>query len=207
MTHRIYFVTGPSIKAFLRNGGSLPGAAYDKATDAGTFEVRVRTNFDRGQITRETTDFLPVVLREQATVEKEVAQFFEGWRTSMKNVAGGMLHELAEISLALRFAPNQPHYRWFSDGFAETLAARLIETYVSPESAKAYRDRRNVAKYEKLRRSINLLYWMMPNWEIKTPLEFEDALTDARYAFAMFEVSRLIDKHGIDSIKRILDPD
>jgi hypothetical protein len=38
-----------------------------------------------------------------------------------------------------------------------------------------------------------------------SPIDYEQRLIEARYAYAMHEAQRLIDKHGIDCVRRILD--
>ncbi len=46
---------------------------------------------------------------------------------------------------------------------------------------------------------------MGQNFCIKTPLEYENELTMARYAYATQEAQRLIELHGIDCVRKIID--
>ncbi len=218
---RLYLVTRETTKDYLRKGGSLPNFTYDKATDTAKYGLFTRVSKSVSE--KQSEDFTsapPLIIEELAlpvsggdAVEGEIQQIFSAFSTlvGMGRRLGGMtrgvlIHELAEGTILFhRLRPYDPYFRWFSDGFANAIAIHLLRKHFGEEPAKEFVRGFDHTKYSDIEKEINLYYWMGADFCIKTPLESQDRLQSARYAYATFETQRLIEKHGIECVARILD--
>jgi len=218
---RLYLVTRETTKDYLRKGGSLPNFTYDKATD--TAEYGLFTRVSKSLSEKQSKDFTsapPLIIEELAlpvsggdALEGEVQQIFSAFSmlVGMGRRLGGMtrgvfIHELAEGTILFhRLRPYDPYFRWFSDGFANAIAIHLLRKHFGEDAAKEFAEGFDYAEYSDIEKEINLYYWMGADFCIKTPLESEDRLQSARYAYATFEAERLIEKHGIECVNKILD--
>jgi hypothetical protein len=84
----------------------------------------------------------------------------------------------------------------------------LVEKYVGPEAAAELAKGYDPNDYRDLEKQINLRYWTLGGYGIYTtdiPVEAESGISYARYTYLTFEAQRLIDKHGIDCVREILD--
>ncbi len=197
---KFYLITRKTIKDFMRAGGQLPGFTYDKAADTVTYQFAYeQVNIDSNQQNFEVV--FPV--SSMGNFEQDVRQIFQALQSNLKIAFG--IHETVEMSLLQQLKPADAYYRWFSDGLANAVTCQLLEKYVGTQAAANFAAVYDVNKYKNLQSEINLQYWVNPTFCIKTPLDYEDRLRAARYAFATFEARRLIEKHGIDSIRMILD--
>lgn len=198
----IYLVTQKSIKDYLRRGGSLPGFSYDKAKDEANYNffVDMHDTGDKG----ERHIALPIPARETV---KHLAGFFTGFGNMQSTVTVGLaLHELIEVTMmGYRFKPRDPYFRWFSDGFANAVTILVLKQHLGEKMAAAFAKSYDISKYADLEKQINLLYWMGVGFSIEAPIESEQRLNHARYAYATHEAVRLIDRHGIGCVARILD--
>jgi len=196
----LYLLKKDTVKDYLRKGGSLPGFAYDKASDTASYNFFASLS----DPAPEEGISLALPLSGVETLEKEAKEIFKRIAQWGGVREGAAFHELIEFTIMnQQLRPYDPYFRWFSDGFANAIAARLLQKYVSKDAAKEFaRDR---GKYSDLEKEINLYYWMGPDFCIDTPLESEDRLDNARYAYATFEAERLIDKYGIECVATILD--
>lgn len=196
-------VTKGTTKDFLRSGGKLPGFTYDKSTDTVTevFELRGKTG-----TTELHVDNLVVTTEPNEAFEEDVSGTFEALGRSTKaNTFAGTFHELIEVIMGLRLKPAGAHRRWFTDGFANAITYEFLKTYFGPEDAAEWASWWNVDNYKHLEKEINLQYWMYRGLFIETPIEYERRLQTARYRYATLEAERLIEKHGIDCVRKILD--
>ncbi len=193
-----------TIKDHLRKGGELPGFSYDKATDQAGYELAVRESSSRAPGPKASELAVPVMPGQ--TVPQAVGAVLASISKVGRATAGMGFHELAEFTIVnLRLRPHDPYFRWFSDGFANVVAAELLGKHVGPEAAKAFLAGQDTAKFADLANQINLRYWTGTDFEIDTPLESEKRLSNARYAFATAEARRLVEKHGIGVLRAILE--
>jgi hypothetical protein len=117
---------------------------------------------------------------------------------------GLAVHEVTELAIVTRLKPFDPYFRWFSDGFANALSAEILRRHFGADAAKAFLADYDPAPYADIQHQVNLAYWMGKSFEIAAPIESEKRLTNARYAYATFEARRLIDRHGLDIVQRVL---
>ncbi len=198
-----YIVKQGTIKDLLRAGGQLPNFTYDKASDTVTYHFEFKTTSEDGPI----KDFeFTFPIDSEETFEKNVSLIFQILQDALdRGPLSLMIHELVEVSLLMQAKPTDPYWRWFGDGFANAITIDILKKYTGAESAEEFAEAYDVNKYKKLEKEINLRYWMSGNFCIETPLEYENNLSYARYAYATYEAQRLIEKHGFDCVRKILD--
>ncbi len=200
----IYLISKESTKDYLRKGGSLPGFTYNKAEDQANYKFAFNRSSKDEKISEEIEIAVPV---EADRAEKQFSTFLAmigGLQVSMRS--GLALHELVEITmLKYRLRPRDPYFRWFSDGFANAIVIHLLKNNVGEEVAADFAQDYDTKKYAALEKQINLRYWMGLGYCIETPLKSEKELNYARYCYATLEATRLIDKHGIGCVAKILD--
>ena len=199
-----YIVKQSTAKDFLRAGGQLPNFIYDKASDAATYKLEFKITGEDGPINDFKLAF-PVAYYE--TFEKDVGSIF---RVLLDALGPGnistAIREVVEASLLMRAKPTDPYWRWFSDGFANVITIEILKKYTGAEIAE-FAKTNDVNEYKELEKEINLQYWMGLKYCVlhRTPIDYENKLTYARYAYATLEAQRLIEKHGIDCVRGILD--
>jgi len=198
-----YIVKKSTTGDFLRAGGQLLNFTYDKAGNTVTYNPEFKTTSEDGHI----KDFeFTFPIDSDETFEKDVTLIFQILQDALdRGPLSLMIHELVEVSLLMQAKPTDPYWRWFGDGFANAITIDILKKYTGAESAEEFAEAYDVNKYKKLEKEINLRYWMGLNFCIKTPLEYENNLSYARYAYATYEAQRLIKKHGIDCVRKILD--
>ncbi|MHC4211837.1 MAG: hypothetical protein ACYSWP_00555 [Planctomycetota bacterium] len=202
-----YLVRQDKVKDFLRSGGELPTFTYNANTDI----VEHRIELFDGSGKEPIGDFeLTLPLDSEKTFEQEVDRSLKG----LLNILGGpgsislAIHEVTEMSLLKKVIPGDPYWRWFSDGFSDAITYELLKKHVSNEAAEEHAANASIEKYKDLEKQINLRYWMSGSCCVfitQTPIDYENRFTLARYAFAMFEAQRLIDKSGIECVSKIVD--
>ena len=199
----LYLVTRGTVKDYLRKGGALPGFTYDKEADQASY------SFGRQFSSRQKIDrypeslFLPI--GDSEPFEKEIEKVFEALRNLCTVAPGIAFHELTEVTMVQWMRFYDPYYRWFTDGFANAVAFRLLQKYVGEEEAEEFLAAYDPSAYSEIEKEINLYYWMGLAFCVKTPLESEDRLDSARYAYATFEAQRLIERAGIECLAAILE--
>jgi len=198
-----YVVKAQTIKDFLREGGKLANCTYDKTTDKVAYEF----NAEGGKEGLKYLESMFPVSSEE-TFEKDIEMGF----ASLRRMAGSMqiglaLHEVIEMSLLQRARPQDPYWRWFGDGFANAIAKELLKKYAGAEIAEEYAESCAVDNYEDLEKEVNLRYWMSAKYYvgIEKPVERGERMFYARYAYATFEAQRLVDAHGIECVKEIMN--
>jgi hypothetical protein len=204
-----YLFRKETAKDYLRKGGKLPHMSYDKETDTVTQYFGVAgqiidskvaiTNYFSGDKKLE----IPIPVETKQTFEKNVKEHF-GFLEQFFS-AGIVLHEITETSILKRYMPEDPYWRWFSDGFANAITIEILKKHARPETADEFAKHYYIGEYKGLEKEINLRYWMGLNFCINTPLEYEDQLRLARYAYATQEAQRLIELHGVDCVRKIID--
>lgn len=200
----LYLVTRDRTKDYLRKGGTLPGFSYDKGTDTARYELAHRMESSRPQARKVATIAIPVGSLKD--LEQDARLILAGITRSNELSFGMALHELAESAIVHhRLRPYDPYFRWFTDGFANVIAARLIKDHVSKQAAEHFLEGHDPARYSDLAGNINLYYWMGLGFCIDTPLPAEKRLEQARYAYATAEAQRLVDAHGMKVVRAILD--
>ena len=118
------------------------------------------------------------------------------------------IHEVAELTLLRHVRPTDPYWRWFSDGFANAIAYRLVEKYQGADAAQKFALAYDPDENRDMEKEANLAYWMMGNFTVYVvdpPVEKEARILQARYTYSMFEAQKLIDEHGIECVQKILD--
>ncbi|MHC4345370.1 MAG: hypothetical protein ACYSUP_11870 [Planctomycetota bacterium] len=206
-----FLVTQATVKDFLRAGGKLPNFTYDKATDTAGYHFQL---WGTPQTFDQQTPQFAFPLKSEAELEQIVALLF-GKLTEMVYPSpatvtriGLAIHEVTEMTLVKHFRPQGPYCRWFTDGFANAITIEILTRQMSKKHAEDYGEMVDYRKYEDLENQINLRYWMAGQYCVfllGSPIDYEQRLTEARYAYAMREAQRLIDKHGIDCVRKTLD--
>ncbi len=200
-----YLVKQSTTKDFLRKGGTLPNFTYDKTTDTASYNPQFTGSTKDGSIKNFEFAF-PIASSE--TFEKDVTTIFQFLQiVSGQDIRiGTAIHEITEMTLIMRVKPTDPYWRWFSDGFAEAITYELLKKYIGIDSAEEYLKGRDPNEFKELKNEINLRYWPSAHFclgEISS--ESEKKIEYARYAYATFEARRLVDKYGLDCIRRIMD--
>ncbi len=198
-----YIILQDTTKDFLYDGGQLPNFTYDKTDDTITYNPEfITSSEDRSDKHFE----LAFLVASEETFEENISQIFQ---VLFKAVGSGKLgiaiHEVVEFSLLNRARPTDAYWRWFSDGFANAITIEILKKYAGVEIADDFAKAYYINAYKGLEKEINLRYWMGLNFCIKTPLEYENELSLARYAYATQEAQRLIELNGIDCVCKIID--
>jgi tetratricopeptide (TPR) repeat protein len=206
-----FLVTQVTVKDFLRAGGKLPNFTYDKATDTAGYYFQL---WGTPQTLGQQTPQFAFPLKSEAEFEPVVSLLF-GKLTEVVSVSPGSstrvglaIHEVAEASLVSRLKPQGPYCRWFTDGFANAITVEILTKQMSKKHAADFAEMVDSRKYEDLENQINLRYWMAGQYCVfllGSPIDYEQRLIEARYAYAMHEAQRLIYKHGVDCVRKILD--
>ena len=200
-----YVVKQGTIKDFLRAGGQLPNFTYDKSNDIAAYKPEFKTTSKDGPI----KDFeFTFPIASEKTFEKNVSLIFRVLQDGFKGSLYTAIHETVEMSLLMHIRPTDPYWRWFSDGVANCVTYELLKKYAGTEIADDFIKGYDVNEYNELKKELNLRYWMSGRFCIllqDMPTEAGKRFNYARYVFATHEVRRLIDRHGIDCVHRILD--
>jgi len=203
----LYVITQESSKDYLRKGGTLPGFTYDKARDKATYVFKYG-RYSRSASRPGKPPGMALVIPVGADApEKELAKLLKViGKVWLSPSAGMSLHELAEHTmLNRRLKPFDPHFRWFSDGFANAIAVQVLGTLVDRKAAAEFAARFDPAQYSVPKQNVNLRYWLGADFEVAAPIESEEHLSKARYCHATQEAVRLVEAHGIGCVAKILD--
>lgn len=200
-----YVVKQGTIKDFLRAGGQLPNFTYDKSNDIAVYNPEFKTTSKDGPI-KDFEFTFPIASNE--TFEKNVSLIFQILQDAFDRVSLFVtIHEVIEASLLMYAKPTDQYWRWFSDGFANAITYELLKKHADDRIAEEFAASYDVNEYKDLEKEINLQYWIGLQYCVlqRTPVEYENKLTNARYAYATVESQRLIKKYGMDCVKKILD--
>jgi len=204
-----YLVEKETVKDYLRRGGKLPCMTYDKETDTVTYYFGITGQSKNSKATirdyfssENKLDVL-IPIDSEETFEKDVEEYFGVLAGSFR--IGLLLHELIEPAILNRWKPQDPYWRWFGDGFANAITIELLKKYFGAKAAEEFAKAYDINEHKQLEKQINLRYWMGLNFCIRTPLEYENQLRMTRYAYATHEAQRLMEKHKIGCVKKILD--
>jgi len=196
----LVFADQQRIKSFLREGGQLPGYSYDRATDTAAYSTS-QVSFSPPSSPFEW--ILPI--GPDFRLEHEMKALLEALQNYKGMPPGVIIHEAAEMALVRPIKFEDRYWRWFSEGVANAVAVRLLREMIGPQAAKEHEKTFSTEPYNDLKGKINLQYWMAANYCIETKLEDEKRLELARYAFASYEIQRLVEIHGFDCIRKISD--
>lgn len=198
-----YIVLQETTKDFLYDGGQLPNFTYDKTDDTVTYNPEFKISSDDGPVKNFEFTFL---VASEETFEKNISLIFQVlYKAIGSGKLGIAIHEVVESSLLNRARPTDSYWRWFSDGFSNAITFEILKKYAGVEIADEFAKAYYISEYKGLEKEINLRYWMGLNFCIKTPLEYENNLSLARYAYATQEAQRLIEKNDIDCVRKIID--
>lgn len=204
-----YLMLLDTVKDHLRKGGKLPGVTYDRAKDLASYKFHRAQRSGEPDQAREVELFLPVFDVDKP--EEALSEVLGHTRRIWGMTSGAIvLHELAEVTmLKYRLRPRDLHWRWFTDGFANAITLHILRSNGQEKAAAEYARALDAGRYADIEGQINLQYWLPANLGLVPartgPLESENRLDLARYAFATHEAVRLVDKHGIGCVARILD--
>ncbi len=202
-----YLIRQPTIKDYMRKGGSLPNFCYDKETDMVTYRWEFFTTSEGARQKLEFT--FPVASVE--TFEADVNNVFRMISFMQETLATSLtIHEIAETSLVRRLKTGAPRIRWFTDGFANVVTYEILRKHFGRSQAEELLKGYGIEQYSELKDQINLQYWMISNYNLGSPtnpfpLEAEKRLELARYSYALDEAKRLVDAHGIECVRKIID--
>jgi hypothetical protein len=198
-----YIILQDTTKTFLSEGGQLPNFTYNKSDNTVTYNPEFIATSEDGP---DKSFELAFLVASEETFDENIRLIFQ----TLQNAIGSgklfvAIHEIVESTLLNRVKPKDPYWRWFSDGFANVITFEILKKYVGFEIANEFAQAYYISHYKGLEKEINLRYWMGLNFTIKTPLEYEKNLSLARYAYATQEAQRLIELHGIDCVRKIID--
>jgi len=203
-----YLVLQSTTKDYLRAGGTLPNYSYDKETDMAEYRFGFGSESDNPP--KQSEIFIPISSVEKS--ESEIQGFFSMLLKATGKTPGDSLyylgiHEIAEIAIVRKMKSGDPYKRWFTDGFANTIAHKVILRHYSQEAADTFLADYSTEPYKEIENQLNLQYWMSAQFAFmnQSPLEQGNKFIYARYCFATREAKRLVDVHGIEIIKKILD--
>jgi hypothetical protein len=208
---RLVVVQRTTSKDYLRKGGSLPGFTYNKAREEVSYTLEFLTSpADTGpDEPGETKDhparaiILPV--GEPAAAAEDFRLILSFVSDATERQAGSAIQAFVTGTILTRLKPIDPYFRWFSSGFPNAITARLLRKHLGEKAATKYAAEWDTAPFADLEKQLNLSYWMGAGYCIELPMESEKRLTKARYAYATAEADRLIEAHGLDCVKQILD--
>ena len=200
-----YLVKQSTTKDFLRAGGELPNFTYDKVTNMAVYNP----NFERPSKDKQNRNFeLAIPISSNGNFEKDTCIVFQMLQDLLgKDGMDLAVHEIVEMNLLRQVRPNDPYCRWFSDGVANAVTYELLKKHAGIEYADRFIKDYDVNDFRDLKKEINLRYWLSGNFCLlvgDVPTEEGLKFNIARYAYATFEACRLIDKHGIDCISKIM---
>ncbi|MCU0916380.1 MAG: hypothetical protein MUC88_17725 [Planctomycetes bacterium] len=200
-----YLARTTTIKDFLRQGGQLPDFRYDRTSDMVTYSPRLHGQ--AGEQPPEAWD-LWIPIAPGKAFEQQIGILDQFAQRLGSGMAGVAIHEITEMTLLQRARPTDPYWRWFSDGFANAITCTLLEKHVGQEAAQGLVQGYDPDKYKDLAQEINLRYWMLGNYGLyvsQVPVQTEARILYARYTYALLEARRLIERHGLDCVRAILD--
>jgi hypothetical protein len=202
----LYIVKQSTIKSFLRSGGHLPDFEYDETEDLVKYKPNLEfTSKDETPGNLEFTFLIESV----DSFETEVTEYIGYLKLLLNNMNTSLvIHELAEMSLFMRARPGDPYWRWFTEGVANSVAYEIVKKYVGIKDANEFIEAYDVKQYEDIKKEINLKFWMSVDYSIlpmDMPTPKGQKFSQARYAYGTLEVRKLIEEHGIDCIRKILD--
>ncbi len=197
----VYILMKEKTKEYLKNGGKLPGFSYDAASDVARYQ------FNSSSGLSVDLELLPIMLSKPDAAVKAVHSIIGEDLVSTFNIGPAtMIHELVEGTIIFEMLDLQdPHSRWFTDGVANVLTIQMLNTIGEKAAVKEIMEGFDASPYMKTREELNLRYWLAGQYDINVPIESEKLLTDARRAYATYEMSRLIENHGGDCVKKILE--
>ncbi len=204
----VCLLTKSTGKNYLAKGGTIPNLGYNAATDK--LECRVfvpYTTAKPAMAPGKDATVIPLALLDPNSLRyRESLDGLLAVQESFGGLIFSMLHEVAELAIIMRLRPSDPWFRWFTDGFANVLAEHLAKKHMDKATAKEFAGMiQDWRQYTDLEKDINLRYWMGSGYFLETPLKSEKRLEQARYAYATLEARRLVDKHGLGCLDKILD--
>jgi hypothetical protein len=197
-----YLVDLQRVKEYLRRGGKLPGLNYDAKTDLASFTFASAT---AGAYADRLQPSLIIPLSREEDFREQTEEFFRGLSSAAGERCKVAIHEVVEMTFQMRCPPRDSVGRWFSDGIAEVFAAKILRRQLGDDVVDEYLSYRSPERFAGMKRESNLRYWMFENFRVKAPIEREQKLHVARYAFATAEVQRLVENCGIECIRQIID--
>jgi hypothetical protein len=196
------------IKDYLLSGERLPNLTYDKDSDMVINNIQFEYSGTLG-FTKNVDFVFPI--DSIYTFDKDIEEIFQKLHTLFDSglSAGVSIHEIVESILFMRAKPTDPYWRWFNDGVANAITYELLKKHFGTQDANDFIKVFDLNHNEKeLQKEINLRYWMIGNYCIllnDMPTKTGQQFDNARYTYATFEARRLIDNHGIDCVRKILD--
>ncbi|MBN1973064.1 MAG: hypothetical protein JW787_05460 [Sedimentisphaerales bacterium] len=205
-TITFYLVKQSTMKDFVRAGGQLPNFTYDKLTDTAAYNPNfVVTSED----TQDKTFEFAFPIESVEKFENNVDMIFKMFGDVGNIHEGVIIHEITEISMLVYIKQTDQYWRWFSDGFSNAITYELLKKHFDISRAEEWLKDWDTSQYKDLEKEIDLRYWMSGKFCLlhldNLPIERDKELTLARYAYSTFEAHRLIDKFGIDCVRKILD--
>jgi len=200
--HTFYITKTDTIKNILRSGCQLPNLEYDMTIDEATYQPAFE--FTSSQPLKAIE--LMILIDSNESFKDGVSKFLKVLDTpgGIRKV-GVAIHELTEVTILSRLKPRDMKWRWFTDGFAEAITCELLRKHYGVDAAADWASIRDVRKYDDLQKEVNLMYWLSVPYCVRPTLECEQRLSLARYAYATHEAQRLIERYGLDCVRKILD--
>lgn len=218
----IVYIPWPLLIRHFRNGGnSLPGLEYDPQNDTlqATIVREIKQKGHNGTSStrripeKQTLAIGPKSVDDPESGLKLLRETVDNcFLASQQGTFGGAFHEAAELMIMERLDWQDPDFyrhriRWFTDGMANALTVELLERHWGKAAGEAFLDSFDPADIKELRKEANLLHWPRMELACKIRLPATAKLFKARYTYATVEARRLIERHGLGCVKKILDAD
>lgn len=201
-----YLVKQSTVKDFLRAGGHLPNFTYDKAADTAEYNPYFKVSI---KDTPDTPFELAILIESAETFDNNVGTILKMLGDVGDISEGTVIHELTEFSMLWYIKQTDQYWRWFSDGFSNAIAYELLKKHFDNSKAEDWLKEFDTGRYKDIEKEINLRYWMSGKFCLlhndDLPTEKGKEFTLARYEYSTLEAHRLIEKYGIDCVKKILD--
>ncbi|QQE11062.1 hypothetical protein JD969_16395 [Planctomycetota bacterium] len=207
----IGLVDRANVFGYVKDGGKVQGITIDEKTGGGKVEMAFGSGVRGGQqVGNGKLEWvMPVEGDDEDGLDERLAGLkqiligqIEGDEVSLRGVA---VHEMAEYAIILRMGFQDRFVRWFTDGAANVISAKVLEEVYGKDEADAFMAGLGLEKYEVLKGDVDLLRWESKTYEVESDLRKMKELSAARYAYATKEVEGLFEKGGDEVVKGIID--
>jgi hypothetical protein len=197
----LYLVRQTTIKKLLRSGTSIPGFSYDPNEDVAI----CHNQFENTKKHSQSSIPLTIPISDEHT-KSEVTEMF-GLMSQLTSSPGVIVHEVTEITLLKTINATDAYCRWFSDGFANAITYCVLEKHQGPSAAQDFARLHDPNSCSYPKNQIHLQYWLNLKLALLgnfPPIAELSSLDQARYSYATYEASRLMERHGTKIIAQIV---
>lgn len=199
------------LKQFLDGGGEIPGYEYTPGKDGeNTLTMVQTTQISNNSQSEKTKSYLFPLILKSTDPKEYLAEAKTGIEKLIKTLSGMstlsigiFLNQSIEIAVKSSIQSPISLFNWFTSGVAGHLTPKILETYISKDAAEAFRQSMAIEPFIPISGKLHLVKWVGPGPKEKSP-EIEQA-NRIRQAFATFEINKLVNDHGPDTLKKIFE--